>query len=181
MKTYPAVITKVPKVGKSFIIGEASVDGEKIPVVAFNNLPNAVKQSVLALEADQSIYLKGRIDLNAKMGKRFIIEQVDDAAPQEQAPVEIIPVEERVMPDRKYSFVDPRTKQKQEFWSDGIYAWREGQKDNKAKLTYSFVENYNNLVTADKWLMPDWYAIEMAKKMQEDKLQIKLMEEFAIY
>jgi len=132
MKTYPAVITKVPRVGKSFIVGEASVDGEKMPVVAFNNLPNAEKQLVLGLQANQSIYLKGRIDPNSKMGKRFIIEQVQDAKEaQEDLKYSIDPNVDFIVGglssyNKKPIVVSEPREGRKQYYTDGDFYWYEG-------------------------------------------------------
>jgi hypothetical protein len=181
MHTFQVTITSMPMIKEKSLAFKVSHEDETFNAIGFyKDLQPEFKNTLLALEVGDTIAFAGRKKLNKYTGMEELI--IEKPAQVQQIVVEpLVPVEERIMPDRKYSYLDPRTKQKQEFWSDGIYAWREGQKNKKAKLTYNFLENYNNLVVSDKWLIPDWYAVEMAKKMQENELHNKLMAEFATY
>ena len=179
MHTFQVTITSMPMIKEKSLALKVSCEDESFNAIGFyKDLQPEFKTTLLALEVGDTIAFVGRKKLNKYTGMEEIV--IEKPA-QVYVAEEIVPLDQRVMPDRKYSYMDPRNKQKQEFWSDGIYAWREGQKDKKAKLTYSFLENYNNLVVSDKWLIPDWYAVEMAKKMQENELHLKLMAEFATY
>ena len=196
--TIAAVVINVPKPSSAFSsIGKVKIHNEEMPMVAFNNLDAAIKAKFFKLEKGQSIMIEGRLDPYAKMGKRVIANDVHDAEsyePAKELTVEealmvpdpnLEPLEERTLPERKYAFKDPRNNQIVEFWSDGLYAWKQGHKDKKAKLTYEFLEKYNSYCKAENHLKPDWYSVEQAKRMiqvQEENPSIKsLLEEYATY
>lgn len=198
LDTIAAVVTKVPSPSSSFSsVGKVKIENEEMPMVAFNNLNALIKAKFFNLKQGQSIFISGRIDPASKMGKRVIAEDVHDA--QEYTPAkeltveetlsmpneELLPLEERTLPDKKYSFVHPKNKETVTFWSDGIYFWLEGEKHDKKKMNFKFIENYNSCVTSDKALLPDWYTVQVAqnliKEQQDNSKMAALLDDFATY
>lgn len=188
--TYTGKVAKSPKVtDKSIFFVLEPENAKSLAVIGFfKNLDKEYIAKLREFKANQEVTFLGREHTNNKTGaKEIIIEgpvveeiSLEDAL---NTPVNLVPLEERTLADRKYKFMHGKTEVV--FWSDGIYAWKDGHKDKKAKMTYDFVETYNHKVTSDNWLMPDWYAIEVAKRHQAalnaNSKVAALLEEMSVY
>lgn len=136
-QTYAGVITQVPRVGKSFIIGKIKIEGEELPLVAFNNLPNKVKAAILAAQPNQSVQVMGRIDTQASMGKRLIAEKFLDAEDLQYTidpDVDFTPGGMSSFNNKLITMSEPREGRKQ-YFTDGDYYW---YKDSEAKAPWVF-------------------------------------------
>lgn len=181
--TYTGKLAKSPKItDKSIFFVLEPENAKSLAVIGFfKNLDNDYIAKLREFKANQEVTFLGREHTNSKSGaKEIIIEgpvveevSVEDAL---NTPVNLVPLEERTLSDRMYKFMHGKTEVA--FWSDGIYAWKDGHKDKKAKMTYDFIDKYNSTVTSDKWLLPDWYVIEVAKINETNKA---LTDEFAVY
>ena len=153
---------------------------QTMDVVAFfkdiDKMPD-FKSTLASLQIGDTFSFAGRQKVNSYTGKdELVIEgplrnemTVEQAlsTPEPNLP----PVEERRQEVKKYTFPDGNF-----FWSDGIEAWRGNGR--KAKLTYDFINAYNTRVSTDKWLNPDWYALEHIKRALDSE---KLLNELAVY
>lgn len=190
--TYTGTIAKQPKTSAKTLFFMLKQDNSKsIPVVGFfEDFEDAYAQEVRKFKENDTVTFVGRQHTNKQTGKAEIIIEgpvveevsVEDAL---NTPVNLVPLEERFIPERKYTFIHPKSKQPASFWSDGIYMWIEGQKHEKVKLNKDALDKYNSVVTSDKWLMPDWYAIEVAKahkaELDANPKVATLLEELSVY
>lgn len=193
MQNYTVTVASKPRIKKALLefkikLDDATSDQD---AVAFNNdidkLPE-FKDLLTNLSIGDTVAFVGFENFNNYKGCKEIVIKSPDISRNltyEEAMAipspDLIPVEERTMPDRKYTYFDKRANKNISFWSDGIYAWIEGQKDKKQKMTYKFLDEVNKHMIDNHWLLPDWYSLEQIKVMQADPLQLQLMEEFATY
>lgn len=191
--TYTGTIAKQPKTtAKTLFFMFKQDNGKSMPVVGFfEDFEHAYAQEVRGFKLNDTVTFVGRERTNKQTGKTEIVIEgpvVKEMTVEEALAMpdpNLLPVEERTLPERKYKFKHPKYKEEQVFWSDGIYAWYEGKKHEKAKLTFDFVQQYNDKVTSDKQLSPDWYTIEVAKRHQAEldanpRLSA-LLDELAVY
>jgi hypothetical protein len=172
--TYTGTIAKQPKTSAKTLFFMLKQDnGKSIPVVGFfEDFEDAYAQEVRGFKLNDTVTFVGRYHTNRQTGKAEIVIEgpvVKELTVEEALAMpdpNLAPVEERVLPERKYKFKHPKYKEEVVFWTDGFYIWTEGKKDKKEKLTYEFIQGYNKHVTSDKWLSPDWYTIEVAKRHQ---------------
>jgi len=164
--TYTGTITKHPKTTSktSFFMFKNEDAKQAIPVVGFfEDFEDAYAQKVREFKLNDTVTFVGRERTNKGTGRTEIViegpvakQLTYDEAMSIPSP-DLIPVSERVLPERKYKFkVD---KNEKAFWSDGIYVWIDGEKNNKEKLSYELVEIYNRHVTSEHWLLPDWFSL----------------------
>lgn len=175
MSNFTVTVAAKPTVKPSSLFFKAQLDDQSINAVAFfKDLDAAFKDKLTTLDVGDTIVFIGRQKINKYTGKEeLIIEKpYRDISPMPAK--EIIPVDQRRQEVKKYTFPDGNF-----FWSDGIEAWRGNGR--KAKLTYEFVDKYNSMVTSDKWLLPDWFAIETVARLKNNSVQVKLTEAFATY
>lgn len=154
---------------------------------------------IKALQANKTVFFEGNFQPDRRTNQmQFIINKVSNANKEQAVTAlestqealsmpneELLPLEERTLPDKKYSFVHPKNKETVTFWSDGIYFWLEGEKHDKKKMNFKFIENYNSCVTLDKALLPDWYTVQVAqnliKEQQDNSKMAALLDDFATY
>jgi hypothetical protein len=188
MSNYTVTAATKPKLQAKSIYFKVKLDDQTLDAVAFlKDLPSDFKNVISNLNIGDTIAFVGRKKINPYTNREELVIQTpaQTAMTVEEAlsmpDKDLVPVEERVMPERKYTYFDKRVGKNISFWSDGLYAWLEGQKHKKQKMTYEFLEVVNNNMVDKHPLLPDWYSLETIERMKNDPLQIKLMEEFAIY
>jgi len=184
--TYTGKIAKSPKItDKSIFFVLEPENAKSLAIIGFfKSLDADYIAELRQFELNQEVTFLGREHTNNKSGAKEII--IEGPVVKEMTVEEALmmpdpnlaPVEERTLPDHKYSFKHPKSKEEIVFWSDGIYFWTQGNKSDKRKLNYDFINTYNSYVKSDKWLMPDWYTIEVAKANATSKA---LTDEFAVY
>lgn len=190
---YSGTVTKAPKVSAKTIFFLLKLEDKKtVPVVGFfHRLDDKYANDLRNLNVGQSVEFMGTKNYNSKFNRE---EVAIDGPVVKQMTVEealampdpnLVPVEERFLPERKYTFIHPKSKQSASFWSDGIYMWIEGQKHEKVKLNKDALDKYNSVVTSDKQLLPDWYTIQVAKEYQAEldanPKVAALLDELSVY
>lgn len=184
MDNFSVTLTSMPKHKSTSVFFTGTLNDttdSKFGIVGFFKDFNAeLKESILTLKVGDIFEFRGRKKMNSYSGKEEIIIEgpMHDELSFEEAmampSADLIPVEERRMETKKYTFPDGKF-----FYSDGIDVWI--KPDHKVKATYKFVEGYNQRVTRDKWLIPDWFAVEQIKIMKEDPIQVLLAEAFSTW
>lgn len=186
MQNYTATVASKPKMKKALLEFKIKLDDSQSDkdAVAFNNdidkLPE-FKDLLINLAIGDTISFVGFENFNNYKGCNEIVIKSPDISPEltleeimSMPAKDLIAVDQRFMETKKYTFPDGNF-----FYSDGIYVWK--TPDHKVKATYKFIEGYNQRVTRDKWLIPDWFAVEQIKIMKEDPVQLKLAEAFSTW
>lgn len=152
-----------------------------------------VTEAIKALQHDKTVFFEGNYEPDRRTNQmQFVINKISNANKEQSVAESTVsieevltvvddnlkPLEERMLPERKYAYKDPKANQIIEFWSDGLYAWKQGHKDKKAKLNYEFLETYNTYCKAEDALLPDWYSVAQAEKLKNEQ---NLIDEFAPY
>lgn len=173
---YVGTVTKEPKVSAKAIFFLLKLeDAKTVPVVGFfHRLDAKYVDTLRTLAIGAEVEFMGTKNYNSKYNREEVA--IDGPVVKEMTVEEalmmpdlnLVPVEERVLPERKYKFKHPKYKEEVSFWSDGFYVWHEGQKDKKQKVTYEFLQGYNKHVTLDKQLLPDWYTLETSRRYQAE-------------
>ena len=189
MQNYIATIASPAKIKKALVEFKIKLDDdvEQNAVAFFNDIDKhpEFKDKLLSLKTGDALEFNGFEKFNDYQQVNEIV--IKSTATKELTYEEamaiptpgLLPPEERRMEVKKYTFKHSKVKEPIVFWSDGIDAW--GGNKVKTKLTYSLVKTHNDHVTSDKWLLPDWFAIEEIKRMKEDALGMLLLEKLATY
>lgn len=186
MQNYTATIASPAKIKKALVEFKIKLDDdvEHNAVAFFNDINKTpeFKDKLLSLKIGDALEFNGFEKFNDYQQVNEIV--IKSTATKELTYEEamamptpgLLPPEERRMEVKKYTFKNGIS-----FWSDGIEAWKENKL--KAKLTYEFLEAYNNSWPnqKDKWLTPDWYSIEQLQRTKADPLSMALLEEFSTY
>lgn len=189
MQNYTATIASPAKIKKALVEFKIKLDNdvEQNAVAFFNDIDKhpEFKDKLLSLKTGDALEFNGFEKFNDYQQVNEIViksnavkELTYEEAMATPTPG-LLPPEERRMEVKKYTFKHPDANGSIVFWTDGIDAW--GENKVKTKLTYSLVKTHNNHVTSDKWLLPDWFAIEEIKRIKEDTLSMALLEKFATY
>jgi len=186
MQNYTATIASPAKVKKALVEFKIKLDDdiEHNAVAFFNDVDKnpEFKDKLLSLKTGDALEFNGfekfndYQQVNEIVIKSTAIKELTYEEAMAMPTPGLLPPEERYMEVKKYTLPNGDV-----FWSDGIDAW--GKNKVKAKLTYEFLDKYNRMWPnqKDKWLLPDWYSIEQAKRMKADPVAMALSKAFSTY
>jgi len=177
METYTGTVTRPFADKGKTLYGTITIESKELPLVCFKS-----KQDIEALEVLKSIKVEdiitfvGRKNFNPQGNKLELLldslSKIGDISHEEpyisyeeamaMPTKDLVPLYERKLDNTKYTFPNGTS-----FYSDGLELWTE-KNGPQRKLTHQFIEEYNNQVTMDKWLLPDWYSSETVKKVMRD-------------